>query len=57
MFSRDSVPQPFRGDYVRLGENEKWEKVMVETPDINFADIVMKVNRKNGKVMSVYFHL
>jgi len=45
-----SVPQPFRGDYVSLHQNEKWKKVMGDTPDFTFADIIMKVNRKNGKV-------
>ena len=37
-----------------LGQNAKWKKVMSESPEFTFADIVMKVNRTNGKVKSLY---
>ena len=52
-----SVMHPFKGDYVRLRQNVKWNKMATETNDshVVFADIVMKINRKNGKVgMSLY---
>ena len=37
-----------------LGQNAKWKKVMSDAPEFTFADIVMKVNRTNGKVKSLY---
>lgn len=47
-----SVSHPFRGDYVSLRQNQKWRKIACETNDqqLVFADIVNKINRKNGKV-------
>ena len=40
------------GDYVKLRQNTKWQRIACDTNDIHvvFADIVSKVNRKNGKV-------
>ena len=37
-----------------LGQNARWKKVMSDAPEFTFADIVMKVNRTNGKVKSLY---
>ncbi len=47
-----SVPHEFKGEYVRLQNNPKWKKIAMETNDqhLVFADIITKVNRKNGKV-------
>jgi myosin-1 len=40
------------GDYVKLRQNQKWQKIACDSNDVHvvFADIVSKVNRKNGKV-------
>lgn len=48
-----SVSHPFKGDYVKLRQNTKWQRMAHETNDLHlvFADIVMKVNRKNGKMV------
>ena len=50
------MPHPFKGDYVRLQQNLKWKKMAGEMNDLKlvFADIVMKINRKNGKVRFVH---
>ena len=52
-YSLFSVSHPFKGDYVKLRQNTKWKKIACDTNDQNlvFADIVMKINRKNGKVI------
>uniref|UniRef100_A0A2C9MAE6 Myosin motor domain-containing protein n=1 Tax=Biomphalaria glabrata TaxID=6526 RepID=A0A2C9MAE6_BIOGL len=49
-----SVPQPFRGDYVDIKSNVKWQKLSKSTQDttIIFADNVNKVNRADGKMVS-----
>ena len=54
MFPRGSVSHPFVGDYVKLRDNSKWKKMSADTDDqhLVFADIVMKVNRRDGKVGS-----
>ncbi|KAK2150781.1 hypothetical protein LSH36_389g00009 [Paralvinella palmiformis] len=48
-----SVSHPFKGDYVKLRHNTKWQRIACESNDqhIVFADIVSKVNRKNGKMV------
>ena len=48
------MSHPFVGDYVKLRENSKWKKMSADTDDqhLVFADIVMKVNRRDGKVRS-----
>ncbi|CAD5117530.1 DgyrCDS6295 [Dimorphilus gyrociliatus] len=49
----NSVPHPFKGDYVRLKQNHKWKKMATRNDDLHlvFADIVSKVNRKNCKTV------
>ena len=51
-----SIPHEFKGEYVRLQNNPKWKKIAVETNDqhLVFADIITKVNRKNGKVSNIF---
>ncbi|XP_060583586.1 unconventional myosin-Ia-like isoform X8 [Ruditapes philippinarum] len=49
----ESVPHPFKGDYLNLRGDMKWKKIHSVTHDINlvFADLVHKVNRANGKIV------
>jgi hypothetical protein len=50
------VPVPFKGDYVNLTQNPKWQKLYKQSEDslVVFADNVMKINRADGKVSAVY---
>ncbi|CAE1316086.1 MYO1 [Acanthosepion pharaonis] len=52
-----SVPHPFKGDYLNLRSHFKWKKMYDHTHDQNliFADMVLKVNRANGKMMQRLF--
>ncbi|XP_029655810.2 unconventional myosin-Ib-like [Octopus sinensis] len=52
-----SVPHPFKGDYLNLRSHMKWKKMYDHTNDQNliFADMVLKVNRANGKMMQQLF--
>ncbi|XP_064595408.1 unconventional myosin-Ib-like isoform X2 [Liolophura sinensis] len=54
---RRSVPHPFKGDYLNLQQNLKWKKLCEQTHDkyMVFADIVMKINRANGKMVQQLF--
>lgn len=47
-----SVPLPFKGDYIGLPQNPKWQKLYQSSDDsyVVFADNVMKINRADGKV-------
>ncbi|XP_053408862.1 unconventional myosin-Ib-like isoform X3 [Mercenaria mercenaria] len=49
----ESVPRPFKGDYLNIRGDMKWKKIHSLTNDINlvFADLVHKVNRANGKIV------
>ncbi|GFR66958.1 unconventional myosin-Ia-like [Elysia marginata] len=49
-----SVPIPFKGDYVEVDSNQKWQKLYKSTQDayVVFADTVNKVNRADGKMVS-----
>ncbi|KAK7488189.1 hypothetical protein BaRGS_00020631, partial [Batillaria attramentaria] len=49
-----TVPVPYKGDYVELSQNPKWQKTYKPTDDayIVFADNVMKINRADGKMVS-----
>ncbi|XP_070174638.1 unconventional myosin-Ia-like [Littorina saxatilis] len=49
-----TVPVPFKGDYVGLSQNLKWQKTYKPTDDayVVFADNVMKINRADGKMVS-----
>ena len=46
------MPVPYKGDYVGLSQNPKWQKLYKPTDDsfVVFADNVMKINRADGKV-------
>lgn len=52
-----SVPVPFKGDYVQLRKNAKFKSKFSNSPEKNFAfaDVVNKVDRKNGKFRQVLF--
>ncbi|RUS71257.1 hypothetical protein EGW08_020980 [Elysia chlorotica] len=49
-----SVPIPFKGDYVEVDSNQKWQKLYKSTQDtyVVFADTVNKVNRADGKMVT-----
>lgn len=49
----ESVPRPFKGDYLNLRSDMKWKKIHSVTNDIDlvFADLVHKVNRADGKIV------
>ncbi|KAL4228653.1 Unconventional myosin-Ih [Mactra antiquata] len=49
----ESVPIPFKGDYLDLRGDLKWKKIQSITSEINlvFADLVYKVNRNDGKIV------
>lgn len=48
-----SIPVPFKGDYIDMSSNVKWQKLYKSTQDahIAFADNVNKVNRADGKMV------
>ncbi|XP_041372192.1 unconventional myosin-Ib-like [Gigantopelta aegis] len=48
-----SVGHPFKGDYIDLKLNHKWQKLSKNSvdEDVVFADLAMKVNRANGKMV------
>ena len=52
LFFPCSVAVPFKGDYVEVDSNQKWQKLYKSTQDayVVFADTVNKVNRADGKV-------
>lgn len=46
-----SVRQPFRGDYLEIKKNPKYQKLnSVVDEKVLLADVVNKINRANGKV-------
>jgi len=46
-----SVGQPFKGDYVEITKNPKYQKLNSLAEDrVLLADVVSKINRANGKV-------
>lgn len=48
-----SLQQPFRGEYLGLKQNPKYQKLHAVAKDkVVMADTVRKVNRANGKVSS-----
>lgn len=48
-----SLQQPFRGEYLGLKQNPKYQKLHAVAKDkLVMADTVRKVNRANGKVRS-----
>ncbi|XP_065839410.1 unconventional myosin-Ia-like isoform X2 [Oscarella lobularis] len=49
----ESVSQPFRGDYVGLKNDRAWNELAASLNEtrVVWADLVMKVNRTNGKTV------
>lgn len=46
-----SVGQPFKGDYLEINKNPKYQKLnSVVDEKVLLADVVNKINRANGKV-------
>lgn len=46
-----SVGQPFRGDYLEISKNPKYQKLSSTVDEkVLLADVVNKINRANGKV-------
>ncbi|XP_077993002.1 unconventional myosin-Ia-like [Glandiceps talaboti] len=54
-----TVAVPFSGDYVSLRNNAKYKRISQEGNDqhIQFSDILVKLNRSNGKAVSQLFVL
>ncbi|XP_077472593.1 unconventional myosin-Ib isoform X5 [Stigmatopora argus] len=45
-----SVSQPFKGDYLEIGKNPKYQKLNSSVEEkVLLADVVNKINRANGK--------
>lgn len=48
-----SVSQPFKGDYLEISKNPKYQKLNSAVDEkVLLADVVNKINRANGKVRS-----
>eukprot|EP00118_Oscarella_pearsei_P003137 m.13137 g.13137 ORF g.13137 m.13137 type:complete len:1091 (+) comp24497_c0_seq4:132-3404(+) len=49
----DSVSLPFQGDYVGIGKDQAWRNLAASLNEtrVLWADLVMKVNRTNGKAV------
>lgn len=46
-----SVNQPFKGDYLEISKNPKYQKLNSAVEEkVLLADVVNKINRANGKV-------
>ncbi|XP_035658684.1 unconventional myosin-Ib-like isoform X2 [Branchiostoma floridae] len=47
----ETVPRPFKGDYVQLRQNVNWRRLTETTgeSEVYFSDIVYKINRSNAK--------
>ncbi|XP_067106786.1 unconventional myosin-Ib isoform X4 [Osmerus mordax] len=53
-----SVSQPFKGDYVEINKNPKYQKLNTAVEEkVILADVVNKINRANGKGSSRIFLL
>lgn len=49
-----SVNQPFKGDYLEIGKNPKYQKLSSAVDEkVLLADVVNKINRANGKVQTL----
>lgn len=45
------MSQPFKGDYLEITKNPKYQKLSSAMEDkVLLADVVNKINRANGKV-------
>lgn len=50
-----SVSQPFKGDYLEISKNPKYQKLNSAVEEkVLLADVVNKINRANGKVRNLY---
>uniref|UniRef100_A0A672ZU27 Myosin IB n=1 Tax=Sphaeramia orbicularis TaxID=375764 RepID=A0A672ZU27_9TELE len=50
LFSYVSVSQPFKGDYLEISKNPKYQKLNSAVDEkVLLADVVNKINRANGK--------
>lgn len=48
------MKQPFKGDYLEMGKNPKYQKLSSAVDEkVLLADVVNKINRANGKVQKV----
>lgn len=48
-----SVNQPFKGDYLEISKNPKYQKLSSAVDEkVLLADVVNKINRANGKVQT-----
>lgn len=53
-FVRLSVSQPFKGDYLEISKNPKYQKLNSAVDEkVLLADVVNKINRANGKVRKI----
>lgn len=51
--SHHSVNQPFKGDYLEISKNPKYQKLSSAVDEkVLLADVVNKINRANGKVQT-----
>lgn len=51
---RLSVSQPFKGDYLEISKNPKYQKLNSAVDEkVLLADVVNKINRANGKVRKI----
>lgn len=51
---RRSVNQPFKGDYLEISKNPKYQKLNSAVDEkVLLADVVNKINRANGKVRKI----
>lgn len=49
-----SVNQPFKGDYLEISKNPKYQKLNSAVDEkVLLADVVNKINRANGKVRKI----
>lgn len=49
-----SVSQPFKGDYLEISKNPKYQKLNSAVEEkVLLADVVNKINRANGKVRKI----
>lgn len=49
-----SVSQPFKGDYLEISKNPKYQKLNSAMDEkVLLADVVNKINRANGKARKI----
>lgn len=48
------MSQPFKGDYLEINKNPKYQKLNTAVDEkVLLADVVNKINRANGKVREI----